>query len=249
MEKEMLNICYKYFNRYITSDELIDELVNIKMDDREKLDKLIDDIKEVCNNTSNEADEYVFKEKEQKQDIIEKLEKIPNVEDYKIVNKVLNNLKEDEKKDSYERWIGIVKCINENDYFNKEFESLTDEELLEFITQSIKAPLPPQLNQKEFDKLVKVGIEKDDRESLWRLAYNYDNGDIKIDKVADYYIKVKDGYYLSELICIASDLLDIDSIINKVNDKELIDYLIEDKDLLINYITEEQFKKIEKKKK
>ena len=80
-------------------------------------------------------------------------------------------------------------------------------------------------SQEEFDKLVKVGIEKDEREWLWRLAFNYERSKINFDNIVDYFIKKKDGYYLAELISAIGECLNIDSIINKIVDKELIEDL------------------------
>lgn len=105
--------------------------------------------------------------------------------------------------------------------------------MLEFIAQNIQAPFPPNLSQEEFDKLVKVGIEKDEREWLWRLAFNYERRKISFDDIVDYFIKKKDGYYLSELIIAIGECLNIDSIIDKIDDRELIEDLKKEKMILV----------------
>ena len=250
--KELLNICYKFFNRFITADELIEELVNIDTrnlpkKDIEEQNKLIEEIKTIAKNTSNEMDEYVIQKKGKIKNMIDKFENIPKDDkNIDFLNKQLENLKKDYEKemDSHERWFKITDCINKNNYFNKVFESLTDYELLEFIAQNISAPFPPNLTQEEFDRLVKIGIEKDEREWLWRLAFNYENRRINLDAIVEYFIKKKDGYYLAELISAVGECLNIDKIIDMIYDKELIEDLKGRKSVISYYVSEEQFNRL-----
>ena len=201
---ELLNCCYKFFNEYITADELINKI------------ELID--------TSNLSKEDINKQN----NLVEEIKSfIKNTED-----------------DSYERWFSITSCISKNDYFNNIYDSLTDYELLEFIAQNIKAPFPPKISQEKFEKLVKAGKEKDKREWLWRLAFNYVDMDINFDSIADYYIEKKDGYYLSELINAVGENLNIDSIIDNVNDKDLLKDLVSRKDVIDLFVSEEQINKL-----
>jgi len=250
--KELLNICYKFFNRFITADILIEQLTNIdktnlSKNDIEETNKIISDIKKIADNTPNEVDEYVTKKKETISNLIKKIEQIPKDDNNSdFLNRQLDNLKKDydREMDSHERWFAITDCIDKNDYFTKIFESLTDYELLEFIAQNIQAPFPPNLTQEEFDKLVKVGIEKDEREWLWRLAFNYERSKINFDNIVDYFIKKKDGYYLAELISAIGECLNIDSIINKIVDKELIEDLKKRKGVISSYVSDEQFNRL-----
>ena len=250
--KELLNISYKFFNRFITADELIEELVNIDTrnlpkKDIEEQNKLIEEIKTIAKNTSNEMDEYVIQKKGKIKNMIDKFENIPKDDkNIDFLNKQLENLKKDYEKemDSHERWFKITDCINKNNYFNKVFESLTDYELLEFIAQNISAPFPPNLTQEEFDRLVKIGIEKDEREWLWRLAFNYENRNINFDSIVKYFIKKKDGYYLAELISAVGESLNIDKIIDMIDDKELIEDLKDRKSVISYYVSEEQFNRL-----
>lgn len=250
--KELLNICYKFFNRFITADILIEQLTNIdktnlSKNDIEETNKIISDIKKIADNTPNEVDEYVIKKKETISNLIKKIEQIPKDDNNSdFLNRQLDNLKKDydREMDSHERWFAITDCIDKNDYFTKIFESLTDYELLEFIAQNIQAPFPPNLTQEEFDKLVKVGIEKDEREWLWRLAFNYERSKINFDNIVDYFIKKKDGYYLAELISAIGECLNIDSIINKIVDKELIEDLKKRKGVISSYVSDEQFNRL-----
>lgn len=250
--KELLNICYKFFNRFISADILIEQLSNINKanlseNDIEETNKIISDIKEIVNNIPNEIDEYVIKKKENINRLINKIEQIPKDDNnMEFFNKQLDSLKRDydSEIDSHERWFAIADYIDKNDYFTKTFESLTDYELLEFIAQNIQAPFPPNLTQELFDRLVKVGIEKDEREWLWRLAFNYEKGKIKLDNIVDYFIDKKDGYYLAELISAVGERLNIDSIIDKINDNELIENLKERKGIISHYVSDEQFNRL-----
>lgn len=250
--KELLNVCYKFFNRFITADKLLEELANtdtsnLSKKDIEEQNKLTEEIKTIAKNTPNEMDEYVIKNKEKLKNMINRFESIPKDDkDIDFLNKQLENLKKDYEKeiDSHERWLKITDCISENSYFNEVFESLTDYELLEFIAQNIVAPFPPNLTQEEFDRLVNAGIEKDEREWLWRLAFNYETRSINFDSIVEYFIKKKDGYYLAELISAVGECLNIDEIIDKIDDKELIEDLKNRKSVISHYVSEEQFNRL-----
>ena len=184
--KELLNICYKFFNRFITADVLIEMLNNMDMKnlsnkEKKKINNLIKEISEIEVNTPNEIDEYVINKKESINEIIKKIDIIPkDAIPEGFLNKYLTSLKNDYDKemDSHDRWFKIIDCISNNEYFNNCFNSLSDYELLEFIAQYIEVPFPTKLNQEEFERLVKVGIEHDEREWLWRLALNYEQQNI-----------------------------------------------------------------------
>ena len=250
--KEFLNICYKFLNRFINTEELIRLLDTLDKkgllkEEREQIDTLLNDIKTIYNNTSNEEDEYGLKKKEKIGKVIKSFEQIQtSTENRELLDKQITNLKKDynKKYDSNEMLYAITDCINNNKYFNACYDNLSDYELLEFIAQYIHAPFPPQIDQEVFDALVKVGIENDEREWLWRLAYNYEERNINFDLIVDYFIEKKDAYYLSELISAVGECLNIDNIIDKINDKELIKELLERKDVLNKYISEEQFNKL-----
>ena len=248
MNKELLNICYKYFNRFINSNELLDLLKGLSSN--EDIDEIISNVEHIVEEVPNVKDEYVTKKKEKLKSIIDIMEQVPESdEEFEFIHKSLDNMKKkyDKEVDSQDRWYRIVDYINNNDYFNKCYDSLNDYELLEFICQNISAPFPPQISKDEFNRLVKVGIEHDEREWLWRLAFNYENTNKNFDPIVDYYIEKKDGYYLTELISALGEEINIDSLIKKLNDKELIKDIEERKDVIKNYVTEEQFKKLHSK--
>ena len=253
--KELLNICYKFLNRFINANVLIEQLSNIDKTNLSKSDikntnKLIEEIKKLENDIPNEEDEFVVKKKKNLKNLIDKIEVVPKDDNnMDFINRYLESLKKESEKeiDSYKRWITIADCINNNEYFNKVFNSLNDYELLELIAQYINAPFPPQINQDKFDKLVKVGIEKDEREWLWRLAFNYEGKKLNFDSIVNYYLKKKDGYYLVELISAVGECLNLDEVIDKINDKELIEYIKNNRQSMGSNITEEQFNKIVEK--
>ena len=249
---ELLNSCYKYFNRYITAEELIKLLNNIDTSsfskkEKKLLNSLIKEIEKIATTVSNKEDEYIKKEKAKTKKILKKIESLPKNDEYKdFLNKQINDLKKDyaRKRDSYERWNAIVTYITQNNYFNTCFENLSDYELLEFIAQYIKAPFPPKLTEEEFNNLVKIGIEHDEREWLWRLAFNYENDNMNLELISDYFIEKKDGYYLAELISAVGANLNINNIIDKITDKSLIKDLKKRKGVIQNYVSEEQFNKL-----
>ena len=253
--KELLNICYKFFNRFITADELIEMLDSVNIQklskkEQKEFENLHNEIKTIADNTPNKVDDYVINRKNKINSLIKKVEQIPlDDQNSNFLNKQITNLKKDCNKvvDSHERWFAIADCISKNDYFNTCFDNLTDYELLEFISQNIQAPFPPNLKQEEFERLVKVGIENDEREWLWRLAFNYENSDFNFDLIADYFIEKKDGYYIAELISAVGFCLNIDNIIEKINDKDLIEDLVNRKGVIVHYVSEEQFEKLKSK--
>ena len=110
----------------------------------------------------------------------------------------------------------IFYLMTRNELVCKYAKSMNDKELLEFIAQYILVPLPPPLEQEEFHNLVQAGIEEDKREWLWRLAVNYNHKGFDFSKIVDYFIKVRDGYYIQELLCACCENVDIFEVANKV---------------------------------
>lgn len=245
--KDVLNIFYKFINRIITSIELVDELNNIDKQlllDNKELKVLIDDINVLVDSIPNVEDEYVIKKREQINRLINRFDSMDVKDDF--INDKIKDLKSYYGRDidSHERWKAIFECIIKNGYLNNTFDSMNDYELLEFIAQYIQVPMPPNMDQEEFDRLVKVGIENDKKEWLWRLAFNYENSGLNFDSIVDYFIKVKDGYYLGELISAVGECLDIDNIIDKIQDKELIEDLKTRKAVISCYVSDEQFNRL-----
>jgi len=245
---ELLSICQDYFNRFINGNELVKRLesidkTNMNDSDIKYVNKMVKDIKRILAENPNEIDELVIREQEDKKKITEIINKIPdNIEG--LSEKVKNNNDDNKEKDSKERWFKVSDYISNNDYFEKLFNSLNDYELLELIADKIKLRVPPEMNQDKFERLVKAGIEKDEREWLWRLAFSYEDMDINFDSIVDYYIKVNDGYYLAELISAIGDSLNIDSIIDKINNPDLIKDLEKREYVIDTYFSDEQKNKL-----
>ena len=99
--KELLNICYKFFNRFITADVLIEQLSNIDKtnllkNDIDETNMMIKNIEKIANDIPNKVDKYVVKKKKNINKLIKKIEQISkdnnNIE---IFNNQLNNLQKD----------------------------------------------------------------------------------------------------------------------------------------------------------
>ena len=86
MKKDFLNACYKFMNRFITAEELIQTLKKIN---NNELKELIKKIENLTNNTPNDEDEYIKKEKETITKLIKRLETIPKEKNEEFLNKQL----------------------------------------------------------------------------------------------------------------------------------------------------------------
>ena len=243
--KEMLNICYKFFNRFITASELVDKLGSIDCDETEFI-SFVNELKEYADKIPNEVDEYVLKQKESIKKMIDKLSQIPKDPDLQALNNHVDSLKKDYERefDSHERWFKVVEFINDNKYFNECFDSMSKYELLEFIAQYICAPFPPQINEKEFEEIIAEGIKHDEREWIWRMALNYEHSGFDFSLISNYFIEVRDGYYLVELISAVGGVLDIDSVLDKIVDKDLVEDVKSRKDVLENCLSSAQMEKL-----
>ena len=206
--KEVLNICYKYLNRFINAIELVEYLSNIDTEkyskkDKKEINNLIIDIKKIMDKYPNYEDGLVINEKNKIEKMIKKIVKIPSkIDDDKTKNYINKHIKS----------------------LNYDYKKVVDSE--------------------KFNRLVKVGIENDEREWLWRLAFNYEKRDINFDLIVDYFIDKKDDYYIAELVSAVGECLNIDKIIDKINDKDLIRELRDRKNVLDSYFTDEQYNRL-----
>lgn len=251
---ELVNLMYRYVNRFINSNELIKELKKIDISnyqDKEVINKLIKDIEEVREKTPNEIDKVEKKRLEEIDNLLDKFKEVNTSDEQakEFIEKQYNNLlKEKEKiKDGGKLYNKITDLLTNNSVINKSASKMNDKELLTFITRYISVPLPPPIKQEDFNNLVKVGIKEDNREALWRLAVNYDK---KMDftLIEDYFIDKRDSYYLIELIS-ATDSINLDNIVSKVvatNDREfMID--LANRSLELSIFTKEDIDKIKEK--
>lgn len=234
---DLVSLMYKYINRFINSDELLESLEELDLNnftDEEKVSikKLIDDIKSIKDKIPNEVDEIEKNRIEINEKYVNGIDKIlqNNTLENKLKEKFLKireGLLEDKKKvkDGGKLYESLFTLLADNDLINYYCDLLNDYELLEFIAQYISVPMPPQISQEKFDKIVKVGIENDEREWLWRLAFNYNEKNKDFSLIEDYFIEKKDSYYLTELISAVPDDLNMKKLKKKViatKDKKFI---------------------------
>lgn len=233
----LVTLMYKYINRFINSDELLESLeeLNLKNFSKEEkisIIKLIDDIKIIKDKTANEIDEI---EKNRLETIERIVSNINIILDSDNLEKDLREkiehrkeyLLEDKKKvkDGGKLYESIYILLADNKLINHYWDLMNDYELLEFIAQYISVPIPPQIDQEKFNDLVKVGIKNNEREWLWRLAFNYNRKNKDFSLIEDYFIEKKDSYYLTELISAVREDLDMKNLKEKVlatKDKKFI---------------------------
>ena len=251
---DLVNIVYRYVNRLINSDELINLMENL---DKEKfsedevadITELLDNIKKL-KNIKIEIDQVEQHCQSMINRILFGLEEVKDNKDKasKFLCNIYNNLEKSKHKvrDSGPRYEKISKLLLNDSVYIKYFHKMNDLELLEFITQYIYMPNTPYMTKEEFDSLVMVGIKDDKRESLWRLAVNYSLKGMDFSYIVDYFIEMKDVYYLVELISAVREDLDMDKLIMKIvntNDKIFIDKLLAYSNN-INLFNKEEIKKL-----
>ena len=234
---DLVSLMYKYINRFINSDELLESLEELDLNnftDEEKVSikKLIDDIKSIKDKIPNEVDEIEKNRIEINEKYVNGIDKIlqNNTLENKLKEKFLKireGLLEDKKKvkDGGKLYESLFTLLADNDLINYYCDLLNDYELLEFMAQYISVPMPPQIDQEKFNDLVKVGIENDEREWLWRLAFNYNEKNKDFSLIEDYFIEKRDDYYLTELISAVPDDLNMKKLKKKViatKDKKFI---------------------------
>ena len=165
-----------------------------------------------------------------------------------IVEKQYNNLLKDKEKirDSGSRYKKLFELLTHFPLYKTTCLQMDDLRLLEFITQYISVPLPPPITQEDFDELVEVGSKEDKRESLWRLAMNYNQKNKDFSKIEDYFISKRDDYYLAELMSSVTEDLDLNRLIDKVLETKDMDFI--KKLAITSYLepifTEEQKEKV-----
>ena len=247
---DLVDLMYKYINRFINSDELLNRLENLNLsnfnnDEKVSINKLINNIKIIKDKTANEIDEIEKNRLATIEKIVSDINKILESENLekdikeKIAKRKKSFIEEKKKtKDGGKLYKNLYTLLADNTLLNYYWESMSDYELLEFIAKYISVPMPPQIDQEKFEKIVKAGIEKDEREWLWRLALNYSKKEFDYSLIEDYYIKIKDDYYLTELICAVPDEIDINKIRKKVMDTNDEIFIAKVKNTLKNYSIE-----------
>lgn len=256
---DLVNLTYKYVNRFINSEELIKGLESIdlsKYSDEEidVINKLILDVKNIKETTPNEVDEIEIRRMKQLNYTLEKLEGFlaneKNTEEAnQFLKKECERLSKDKEiiRDGGKLYNDIFNLLTSNSLYKKYCQQMNDEELLDFIAQYISAPMPPKITQETFNDLVSAGIKQDKREALWRLAFNYYRINKDFSLIEDYFIEKRDHYYLLELISAVSEDLDLDKLIDKIfdtNDKDFINTLVKNGVYVVDRFTDEQINRI-----
>lgn len=261
---DLVNIIYRYVNRFINSEELIELLDNIdktkfSKDEIKEIEKLLLEVKDIVNTTKIKIDQVEINrltminrllDSLDPAKISEKMDEKSKKEAIDFIEKRKESLLKDKEKvrDSGPRYEKLFEHLTYFPLYRKYCLKMNDLELLEFITQYISVPLPPNIEQKDFDDLVEAGIKEDKREFLWRLAMNYNRKGKDFLKIEDYFILKRDDYYLAELISGVQEDLDLDRLIDKVletKDKKFISKLA-NTPYLEPIFTDEQKEKVKK---
>ena len=234
---DLVNIVYRYVNRFINSEELlillkaIDES-SFSAEEIADINKLLDEVENIIKTVPIEIDNEERNRIASINRILSTLEKAKNNKENSqevldTVQRQYDNLIREKKKvrDSGPRYIELSKALTTNKTYISYCQKMSSKELLEFITQYISVPMPPRIDQDLFDEMVEAGIKEDKREALWRLVFNYVGRNKDFTRVEDYFIEKRDAYYLTELISIENKELNMEKLekkINNTNDKKFI---------------------------
>lgn len=272
---ELVKLWYKYLNRFINSDELLEELQNLNLnkytiDTKSDIKILIKNIKKIKDGISNEFDEIEENRIKNIDFFLEKLKTIDrnncDKDSWKVISKEIKDLKKEKLivRDGGALYNSILETLDSCYSVFKYLHRMTDLELLEFITEYISVAVPLKIDEKKFLDLVDVGIQNDLKESLWRLAFTYETKHFNYNNIINYFIKEKDIFYITESLYAFKDSIDINNLYNeliKLNDKEFLKQIFtpnimglldnEDIDLMIklgiknNILTQEEVKKLQ----
>lgn len=121
--------------------------------------------------------------------------------------------------------------------------NLTEQEknIIEGLKTLLVLDNPPDISQDRFDIIIDNLISNDERELMWRLCgtldgYNYN-------KVIDYFVNVRDSYYIEELVSFTCGELDQEHLVNKMietNDKTFIKDSLEECGKSMQYSMKEE---------
>lgn len=157
--------------------------------------------------------------------------------DKKSVENLINDIKDIvsnfDNEFLFMKYDKVYNMILNNDVYLKLIDEMSDNDLMLMITDYILAPKVPKLNQEEFNRVVDAAINsgEESRENCFRLVTNYEYHNLKFDKIIDYFLSIRDVWYIVELMHFLQDDYDLDSIVNKIietGDKEFIKKIIND---------------------
>lgn len=234
---DLVNIVYRYVNRFINSEELLTLLKAIdessfSTEEIVDINKLLDEVENIIRTVPIEIDNEERNRIASINRILSTLEKVKNNKENNqevldTIQRQYDNLIREKKKvrDSGPRYMELSKALTTNKTYISYCQKMNSKELLEFITQYISVPMPPRIDQDLFDEMVEAGIKEDKREALWRLVFNYVGRNKDFTRVEDYFIEKKDAYYLTELMSIEDKELNMEKLekkINNTNDEKFI---------------------------
>lgn len=258
---DLVNIVYRYINRFINSEELVELLTNIDKtkfseEENEKIGQLLEAVKEIIKTVPIEVDKVEINKINSINRMLDNFEKMlanedNNEEVKEFAQKKHDSLMKDKEKqrDSGPRYHKLFDTLVNNSVYSDHCKSMSDLEMLEFIAQYISAPIVPNIDQETFNDLVKAGIQEDKREALWRLAFNYNRHDMDFTLIEDYFIEKRDDYYLLELVSAVEEDLNMDKLVEKVaktKDKEFMGGCYS-RAKSLGIFTEEQLEEIKEK--
>ena len=180
---DLVDLMYRYINKFINSKELLKKLKKIDLtkyplEEVQEIEQLILDVKDIINNTPNEIDEEEKERLAHADHLLESLESIRSssgLDDKtrKTIEKQYNKIAEDKKvvRDGGKLYADLFDLLTKHLLVCNYAMNMNDEELLDFITNYIYAPIPPAINQDGFNDLVGVGIKKDRRRYQFRRNY------------------------------------------------------------------------------
>lgn len=239
---DLVDLMYRYINKLINIDTLLKELTKLDLakynkTEQKEIAKLIIELKKVKETIPNELDKVEQNRLSNINNILESLNNAKaskNLDDKskEFLEKQCNQLLKDKEviRDGGKLYTSVFELMTHNSIVNKYASKMDDLELLNFITRYISVPLPPEIDQEGFNDLVEAGIKEDKRESLWRLAFNYNHKNKDFTIIEDYFISKRDDYYLTELISAVKEDLNMNELLNKIkktNDKDFIRRVIE----------------------
>lgn len=173
-----------------------------------------------------------FNEKISNDELIEGLKEIKNEDVDNLISSIINLNDREE----------IENLLIRNKTYIDLAKKATPKETLQMITTEICVPRPPKVTQQYFDDMVLECIKQNSKEKAWRLAFSYEYYNMDFSKIEDYFINELDGWYLCELICLVYEQLNLDNLVLKIkntNNKEFIDYILNDKSIE-GYLSNEQ---------
>lgn len=223
-----VKLMYLYRNKYINSDELLEELENLDLSNFsqngiKQIHQLVCDIKKIKDTIPNEVDDYEKQRMKSIDHTIELLETMKKQNDFencvkeklKKYDKQLHQAKK-QKRDGGKLYETILKLLMGNPMINSNLKKMSDEDLLAFITEHISVPNPLSITKEKFNTLANLAMKQDDRETLWRLAFNYNCQQMDMETIENYFIEKRDHYYLAELVSACREDISVKGVIDKV---------------------------------